>query len=93
MASGSANIEECAVGKEYRLLAFLAQHAGRVVTQDRLLEQVWGTAYVGKGHMLQVNINRLRHKLEPDPAHPCYLLTEPGVGYLLALEPEEQGTP
>lgn len=78
---------------EYRLLALLAQHAGRVVTQDRLLEQVWGTAYVGEGHMLQVNINRLRHKLEPDPAHPCYLLTEPGVGYLLATQPEVQEAP
>jgi DNA-binding response OmpR family regulator len=78
---------------EYRLLAFLAQYAGRVVTQDRLLEQVWGTAYVGEGHMLQVNINRLRHKLESDPAHPRYLLTEPGVGYLLAMQPEVQGAP
>ncbi len=78
---------------EYRLLAFLAQHACCVVTQDGLLEQVWGTAYVGEGHMLQVNINRLRHKLESDPAHPRYILTEPGVGYLLALQPEGQGTP
>jgi DNA-binding response OmpR family regulator len=78
---------------EYRLLAFLAQHAGRVVTQDLLLEQVWGTAYVGEGYMLQVNINRLRHKLEPDPAHPRYILTEPGVGYLLATPPEAQGAP
>ncbi|MEO7021215.1 MAG: response regulator transcription factor [Ktedonobacteraceae bacterium] len=71
---------------EYRLLALLAQHAGHVVTQDRLLEQVWGTAYVGESHMLQVNINRLRHKLETDPTHPRYLLTEPGVGYLLATQ-------
>jgi len=42
--------------------------------------------YEGEDHMLQVNINRLRHKLEPDPAHPRYLLTEPGVGYLLATQ-------
>jgi len=78
---------------EYRLLAYLAQYTGRVVIQDLLLEQAWGIAYVGEGHLLQVNINRLRHKLEPDPAYPRYLLTEPGVGYLLATQPEVQGAP
>ena len=78
---------------EYRLLAYLAQYTGRVVIQDLLLEQAWGIAYVGEGHLLQVNINQLRHKLEPDPAYPRYLLTEPGVGYLLATQPEVQGAP
>jgi DNA-binding response OmpR family regulator len=68
---------------EYRLLAYLAQNAGRVVTQDLLLEHVWGAEYVGESHMLQVNVNRLRRKLEPDPAHPRYILTKVGVGYLL----------
>ncbi len=52
--------------------------------QDVLLELVWGRAYAGEGHLLQVNINRLRHKLEPDPTHPRYILTKAGVGYLLA---------
>ena len=74
---------------EYRLLAFLARHAGRIVPQDTLLEQVWGNEYVGEHHLLQVNINRLRHKLEADPTHPRYLLTEPGIGYVLAPHPEE----
>lgn len=74
---------------EYRLLAFLARHAGRIVLQDTLLEQIWGKEYVGEHHLLQVNINRLRHKLEADPSHPRYLLTEPGVGYVLAPYPEE----
>jgi DNA-binding response OmpR family regulator len=74
---------------EYRLLAFLARHAGRIVLQDTLLEQIWGKEYVGEHHLLQVNINRLRHKLEADPTHPRYLLTEPGVGYVLAPHPEE----
>ena len=60
---------------EYRLLAYLARNAGRIVPQDLLLERVWGKEYVGEHHMLQVNINRLRHKLEVDPAHPRYLLT------------------
>jgi DNA-binding response OmpR family regulator len=44
---------------------------------------VWGAEYVGESHMLQVNVNRLRRKLEPDPAHPRYILTKVGVGYLL----------
>jgi len=73
---------------EYHILAHLAQNAGRVVTQDLLLEHVWGAEYVGEGHMLQVNINRLRHKIEPDPMHPRYILTKVGIGYLLAAQPD-----
>jgi two-component system, OmpR family, KDP operon response regulator KdpE len=72
---------------EYSLCAYLAQNAGHVITQDLLLEQVWGTDYLGESHMLQVNINRLRHKIEDDHTHPRYLLTKAGVGYLLALHP------
>jgi DNA-binding response OmpR family regulator len=71
---------------EYRLLAYLAKHAGRIVTQDQLLAHVWGSAYLGESHLLQVNVNRLRHKLELDPAHPHYILTRAGVGYLLATQ-------
>lgn len=66
---------------EYRILSYLAQNAGRVVTQDLLLEHVWGNEYVGESHMLQVNVNRLRRKIEPDPAHPQYILTKIGIGY------------
>ena len=72
---------------EYRILAYLAQNVGRVITQDLLLEHVWGAEYVGEGHMLQVNINRLRRKIEPDHAHPRYILTKVGIGYLLATPP------
>jgi len=72
---------------EYNIIAYLAQNAGRVVTQDLLLEYVWGSEYIGESHMLQVNINRLRRKLEVDPAHPRYILTKTGVGYLLAAQP------
>lgn len=68
---------------EYRLLAYLAQNVGRVLTQDLLLEHVWGVDYLGESHMLQVNINRLRRKVEADPAHPQYLKTKAGIGYLL----------
>jgi len=72
---------------EYRLLAYLAQNAGRIVTQDLLLEHVWGAEYVGESHLLQVNINRLRRKLEPDAVHPRYIQTKTGVGYLLNAQP------
>ena len=71
---------------EYRILAYLAQNAGRVVTQDLLLERVWGTDYLGESHMLQVNIDRVRHKIEDDHTHPRYILTKVGVGYLLAKQ-------
>ena len=77
---------------EYHILAYLAQNSGRVVTQDLLLEHIWGTEYVGEGHMLQVNINRLRHKIEPDPMHPRYILTKVGIGYLLAARPDAPAT-
>jgi DNA-binding response OmpR family regulator len=72
---------------EYRILAYLVQNAGRVVTQDLLLEHVWGAEYVGESHMLQVNINRLRRKLEEDPSRPKYILTKVGVGYLIPGQP------
>ncbi len=69
---------------EYRIIAYLAQNVGRVVTQDLLLEHVWGPEYAGESHMLQVNINRLRRKLEVDATQPRYILTKVGVGYSLA---------
>ena len=75
---------------EYRIIAYLAQNAGRVVTQDLLLEHVWGAEYIGESHMLQVNINRLRRKLEADPTHPRYILTKVGIGYLLSAHPGAQ---
>ena len=72
---------------EYRIIAYLAQNVGRVVTQDLLLEYVWGSEYLGESHMLQVNINRLRRKLEVDPTQPRYILTKVGIGYSLASLP------
>ena len=70
---------------EYELLRTLVRHAGKVLTHDQLLRAVWGTAYQSEAHMLRVNISNLRHKLEPDPARPAYILTEPGVGYRLKI--------
>lgn len=72
---------------EYRIIAYLAQNVGRVVTQDLLLEHVWGPEYLGESHMLQVNINRLRRKMEIDATQPNYILTKVGVGYSLASLP------
>ena len=72
---------------EYCIIAYLAQNVGRVVTQDLLLEHVWGPEYLGESHMLQVNINRLRRKLEVDATQPHYILTKVGVGYSLAALP------
>ncbi|GHO80232.1 DNA-binding response regulator [Ktedonobacter sp. SOSP1-85] len=68
---------------EYRLFAYMAQNVGRVLTHDQLLEHVWGSEYLGESHMLQVNVNRLRQKIEPTPSQPRYLLTRIGIGYLL----------
>jgi DNA-binding response OmpR family regulator len=75
---------------EYRLLAYLARNVGRVLTQDLLLEHVWGEDYLGESHMLQVNINRLRRKVEADPVHPRYVKTKAGIGYLLVAPPIEE---
>ena len=67
---------------EYRLFAYMAHNVGRVLTHDQLLEHVWGSEYLGESHMLQVNVNRLRHKIELNPGQPRYLLTRIGVGYI-----------
>jgi two-component system KDP operon response regulator KdpE len=68
---------------EYDLLKFLITHAGKVLTHRQILQQVWGRGYEQEAHLLRVNISNLRHKLEPDPTRPIYILTEPGVGYRL----------
>jgi len=68
---------------EFRLLATLARHAGRVLTHDVLLREVWGPAAVREHHYLRVYMAQLRRKLEEDPARPRILLTELGVGYRL----------
>ncbi len=72
---------------EYRIIAYLAQNVGRIVTQDQLLEHVWGPEYLGESHLLQVNVNRLRRKLDGDDTPPRYILTKVGVGYSLAAHP------
>jgi two-component system KDP operon response regulator KdpE len=74
--------------KEYDLLRLLVTHAGKVITHQHLLRAVWGPGSVHETHYLRVYIGQLRQKLEPDPAQPRYILTEPGVGYRLRMEDE-----
>jgi two-component system KDP operon response regulator KdpE len=71
---------------EYELLRVLVTHAGKVLTHHFLLREVWGAEYGEELHMLHVNISNLRRKIEPDPARPQLIITEPGVGYRLKTE-------
>ena len=71
---------------EFRLLATLIKHAGKVVTHRQLLKEVWGPDSVFETHYLRVYMAHLRRKIETDPAQPHYLLTEAGIGYRLSTE-------
>jgi two-component system KDP operon response regulator KdpE len=66
---------------EFRLLALLLQNAGRILTHKQLLEKVWGWEYIDDLDYVRIYIWHLRQKIEPDPAQPRYIITEPGVGY------------
>jgi two-component system KDP operon response regulator KdpE len=68
---------------EFALLRLFAQHHGKLLTHRAILREVWGPAYQTESHYLHVYISQLRRKIEPDPARPRYLLTEPGAGYRL----------
>jgi len=72
---------------EYDLLRLLVNHAGKVLTHNQILRQIWGPAYVEQPHLLRVNISNLRRKIEPEPTRPRYILTELGVGYRLRMKP------
>jgi DNA-binding response OmpR family regulator len=69
--------------KEFDLLLTLAQHAGRVLSLDELLERVWGPEWIGESQTLYVHMRWLREKIEADPAHPRRLITVRGTGYKL----------
>lgn len=66
---------------EYDLLKALIKNSGKIMTRQMLLSQVWGTGYGSEAHYLHVYIGQLRRKIEPDPAHPRFILTVSGVGY------------
>ncbi len=70
---------------QYRLLSVLIKNAGKVLTHQYLLKEVWGPSYRENSHYLRIYMSQLRQKLETDPAQPQYLLTESGVGYRLKI--------
>jgi two-component system KDP operon response regulator KdpE len=71
---------------EYNLLALLIRHAGKVVTQKLIVNEIWGPGGDEQGRNLRLYIHQLRQKMESNPALPQYILTEPGVGYRLKYE-------
>jgi len=68
---------------EFRLLRLLARNQGKLMTHSVILREVWGRAYADESHYLHVYVSQLRRKIEPEPARPRYILTEPGAGYRL----------
>ena len=71
---------------EWQILELLVRQRGRLVSQSQLLRDVWGPEYQRETHYLRVYLSQLRRKLEPDPAHPRYFITEPGMGYRFMLD-------
>ncbi|WP_203580933.1 response regulator [Microbacterium hibisci] len=71
---------------EWRILEFLARNPGSLVTRQALLKDIWGTEQVADTGYLRLYLSQLRKKLERDPAHPAYLLTEQGMGYRLLAD-------
>jgi two-component system KDP operon response regulator KdpE len=69
---------------EFRILATLIKYSGKVVTHRQLLREVWGPESVFENHYLRVYMTHLRRKIEPNPAQPRFVLTDPGIGYRLA---------
>ncbi|MGH2351921.1 MAG: response regulator transcription factor [Chloroflexota bacterium] len=76
---------------EYMLLYHLALNAGRILVQEELLRRIWGPGYEGHPEVLYTTVRRLRHKIEPDPAAPRYVLTERSIGYSLAAPARPDG--
>jgi two-component system KDP operon response regulator KdpE len=66
---------------EWRLLYHLVQNAGWLLTHDVILAKVWGPEYLGQDNYVRLYVTYLRQKIEPDPGHPKYILTDRGVGY------------
>lgn len=70
---------------EWRLLAELARHLGKVVSHENLLRAAWGPSYGSEHNYLRVFANQIRRKIEPDPGQPRFLVDEPGLGYRLVI--------
>ena len=78
---------------EWALLEAFAHHPGKLLTHRWLLQRVWGEGYADDIDVLRVFVSQLRKKIEPDPAHPSVIVTEPGVGYRWLLRPVGTGRP
>ena len=78
---GQAGADVRLTPTEWQLLEILVRSGGRLVSQRQLLQEVWGPSYESESNYLRVYMAQLRRKLEPEPARPQYLLTEPGMGY------------
>jgi len=74
---------------QYRVLCLLARHAGKVVTHEQILTDVWGWEYQSDSHVLQIAMNRLRKNIGDDPTKPTYIVTRSGIGYM--MRPPGQG--
>ena len=75
---------------QFDLLRVLARNEGKLLTHRAILQEVWGPGYGSESNLLHVHVSQLRRKIEPDPARPRYLLTEPGAGYRL-VDPATRG--
>ncbi|HEV7523526.1 MAG TPA: response regulator [Acidimicrobiia bacterium] len=71
---------------EWQIVEVLTRNRGRLVTQQQLLQQVWGPQYERETHYLRIYMSQIRRKLEPDPSRPRYFITEPGMGYRFIVE-------
>ena len=76
-------VEVALTRKEYAVLAQLARHPGRVITQQQLLKDIWGPTHTENSHYLRIVVGHLRQKLADDPTRPRFIVTEAGVGYRL----------
>ena len=73
---------------EFRIVSLLSQYVGKVITYDEIMNRLWGPNSVGGNQILRVNMVNIRRKIEKDPSHPKYIITEKGVGYRMA-SPDE----
>jgi len=73
--------------REYEVLAYLAKNAGKVLTHRQILQTIWGGEYGNENDYVWTYVRRIRRKIEPDPDHPRFLLTAPGVGYRMVAPP------
>ena len=81
-----AGVDAGLTKNEYKIVALLSRHAGKVITHDYLLKEIWGVYAAGNNQLLRVNMANIRRKIEKNPADPEYIFTEPGVGYRLRDE-------